>query len=134
MSTTTRPELSKKNKWYIPKHRYYELKHFCLQYPEWKEKYESAIRYSKSNHITNNVEWSDPVGNSVSSMDIWKRKIDLVENAAVLADESIGSYILRAVTEDLSFTALKMLYDIPCGKDMYYDRYRKFFYILSSCS
>lgn len=130
----TRPELSKKNKWYISKHRYYELKHFCLQYSEWKERYESAIRYSGNLPGVNNVEWSDPVGNSVSSMDIWKHKMELVENAAIMADEFLGSYILKAVTEDLSFTALKMLYGIPCGKDMYYDRYRKFFYILSVCS
>lgn len=132
--SSTRPELSKKNKWYISKHRYYELKHFCLQYPEWKEKYESAIRYSKSVAGTGNTEWSDPVGNSVSAMDIWKHKMDAVEKAARCTDEELGSYILKAVTEDLSFTALKMLYDIPCGKDMYYDRYRKFFYILSNYS
>lgn len=29
-------ELSVKNQYYIPKHRYYELRHFCLQYPEWR--------------------------------------------------------------------------------------------------
>ena len=31
-----RPELSKKSLYHIPKHRYYELKHFCLQYEGWK--------------------------------------------------------------------------------------------------
>ena len=31
-----RAELSKKNPYYISKHRYYELKHFCRQYDEWK--------------------------------------------------------------------------------------------------
>ena len=36
MSTTIRPELSEKNPYWIEKHRYYELKHFCLQYPIWK--------------------------------------------------------------------------------------------------
>ena len=30
-----RAEVSKRNKYYISKHRYYELKHFCLQYSEW---------------------------------------------------------------------------------------------------
>lgn len=30
-------ELSERNPYYISKHRYYELKHFCLQYPEWEE-------------------------------------------------------------------------------------------------
>ena len=28
-----RAQLSAKNPCHIPKHRYYELKHFCLQYP-----------------------------------------------------------------------------------------------------
>ena len=32
-----KPELSKKSKYWIPRHRYYELKHFCLQYPEWEK-------------------------------------------------------------------------------------------------
>lgn len=39
MTTVLRAELSTKNKYYIDKHRYYELKHFCLQYPEWKRTY-----------------------------------------------------------------------------------------------
>lgn len=33
MSTLIRPEVSEKNKYWIDKHRHYELKHFCLQYP-----------------------------------------------------------------------------------------------------
>ena len=37
MPTEIRPELSKKNKYWIPKHRYYELKHFVMQYPQWVE-------------------------------------------------------------------------------------------------
>ena len=39
MATVLRSELSPKNKYYIDKHRYYELKHFCLQYTEWKKSY-----------------------------------------------------------------------------------------------
>ena len=39
MSTVIRPELSYRNTWFVPKHRYYELKHFCLQYPDWKKRY-----------------------------------------------------------------------------------------------
>ena len=128
----TRPELSKKNKYYISKHRYYELKHFCLQYPEWVEKYKSAIRYPQGIGNTESPEWNDPTGRSVAAMDIWRSKIKRVEDAAFKTDEVLGRYILKAVTEDLSFTALKMLYNIPCGKDMYYELYRKFFYILSN--
>ena len=39
MGTRIRPELSEKNKYWISKHRYYELKHFCLQYPLWRKAY-----------------------------------------------------------------------------------------------
>lgn len=39
MGTVIRPEVSAKNKYWLSKHRYYELKHFCLQYPEWKRVY-----------------------------------------------------------------------------------------------
>lgn len=130
----TRPELSRKNKYYIPKHRYYELKHFCLQYPEWKEEYKDSIRYPKSmNRVMSGLtEWADPTGESVGKRDICRNKIRMVEDAAFKTDAVLGRYILKAVTEDLSYTALKMLYDIPCGKDMYYENYRKFFYILSN--
>lgn len=31
-----RSELSPKNKYYIPKFRYLELKNFCMQYKDWK--------------------------------------------------------------------------------------------------
>lgn len=30
MATEIRPELSEKNPYWIGKHRYYELKHFCI--------------------------------------------------------------------------------------------------------
>lgn len=39
MSTLIRPEISIKNKYWISRHRYYELKHFCLQYTDWKKMY-----------------------------------------------------------------------------------------------
>ena len=32
-----KPELSPKNPYHLSRHRYYELKHFCFQYKEWKK-------------------------------------------------------------------------------------------------
>ena len=34
-----------KNQYWIDKHRYYELKHFCLQYPWWKKAYAGLDSY-----------------------------------------------------------------------------------------
>lgn len=39
MGTVVRADISKKNAYWIDKHRYYELKHFCLQYPIWAKTY-----------------------------------------------------------------------------------------------
>ena len=58
-------------------------------------------------------------------------RIALIEKTAKEADEYLYTYILKAVTEELSYTYLKSKMDIPCGRDMYYDRYRKFFWLLS---
>ena len=32
-------ELSKTNRWWLPKYRYMELRYFALQYPGWKRQY-----------------------------------------------------------------------------------------------
>lgn len=47
MANDIRPEVSQKNPYWIGKHRYYELKHFCLQYPIWKKAYLSLDALSK---------------------------------------------------------------------------------------
>ena len=58
-------------------------------------------------------------------------KINMIEKAALEADDKLYSYILKAVTENLSYAYLKTRLDIPCSKDTYYDRYRRFFWLLN---
>lgn len=50
MSTTVRSEISKKNIYWIEQHRYYELKHFCLQYPLWKKAYSEIDGLCRQNN------------------------------------------------------------------------------------
>ena len=47
-------------------------------------------------------------------------------------DRYLYKYIIKAVTEGHSYVYLKTKLDIPCSRDTYYDRYRKFFWLLSS--
>ena len=129
MSTVTRPELSKRNQYYISKHRYYELKHFCLQYPEWKMELRHSLDVAQNN---GDPEWSDPTGEKVILREHFRRKIELVEAVAYETDEIIGDYILKAVTEDLSYTYLKTKLEMPCGRDKYFSLYRRYFYLLDS--
>ena len=135
MATVIRPEISEKNKYYIDKHRYYELKHFCLQYNEWKKAYAScneSIIFASSleQHLSSNVP-SDITAKYAMKKVYYGERIKLIEKAAKEADDFLYPYILRAVTEGLSYTYLKSRLDIPCGRDMYYDRYRRFFWLLS---
>ena len=135
MATVIRPEISTKNKYYIDKHRHYELKHFCLQYPMWKRKYNSLNNFSVvSSTIENSPSGNipgDPIGTCATMRAYYAERIELIERIAKEADEYLYEYILKAVTEELSFTHLKSRLEIPCGRDMYYDRYRKFFWLLS---
>lgn len=125
-----RAKLSKRNKWWIPKHRYYELKHFCLQYPEYKREANDIFVMDKTGCIRS-TEWSDPTGNTVCRSEAARRKMQLIEECSRMASEELSGYILRAVTEGLSYVTLEMMHNIPCGRDMFYDRVRKFFFILS---
>lgn len=135
MESKIRPELSQRNRYWIDKHRYYELKHFCLQYPAWKKEYANLIedglilsRIEKGN--SGNLP-GDPTANIALRKTECLERIKMIEKAALDADSTIGCYILKGVTEGLSYNSLSVASTIPCGRDFYYDRYRRFFWLLS---
>ena len=123
MGTTIRPELSEKNPYWIERHRYYELKHFCLQYPIWKKTYEAMN--GKMKHISN------PTERIATMKAYYSERMDMIRKAAEKANGDLAEYIVRGVTEGLSYDVLKIKMDIPCCKDVYYESYRKFFWILN---
>ncbi len=135
MATTIRAEISTRNKYYISKHRHYELKHFCLQYPSWKKAYieclDADIPMTLIDGVREPVGIYDPTSARALTRTYYSKRIQLLEQVAKDADKHLWHYILRAVTEGLSYTYLRTRLDIPCGKDMYYDRYRRFFWLLS---
>ncbi len=135
MGTVIRPETSKKNKYWIPRHRYHELKHFCLQYPLWKKAYlelqTEGIKSSSLIKPSDNNSVSDPTAERVEKMSFYSDRMDMIERAAQETDMVLWRYILTAVTEGLSYDAVKARLEIPCCKDVYYKLYRKFFWLLS---
>ena len=135
MGTTIRPEVSKKNPYWIERHRYYELKHFCMQYPIWEKTYEAMngllgrpadlTSFGKMKHISNPTE-------RVGIMKAYySERMDMIRKAAEKANGDLAEYIVRGVTEGLSYDMLKIKMDIPCCKDVYYESYRRFFWILN---
>lgn len=135
MATVIRPQISERNKYYIDKHRYYELKHFCLQYKEWKKAYLSCCKSiifasTFEEKIMSNIP-SDLTAKYATLKIQYSEKINLIEKIAMNTDPDLYPYILKAVTEGLSYTYLKSRLEIPCSRDTYYSRYRKFFWLLS---
>lgn len=136
MGNEMRPELSEKNPYWIGKHRYYELKHFCLQYPIWKKAKNALDGLSKRPadlevFVQSGQLSSDPTARCAESRIFFADRMEMVEQAAIGADPDLYPYILRGVTEGLSYNALKMRHSIPCCREVYYVAYRRFFWLLS---
>ena len=117
-------ELSKKNPWYLPQHRYLEIKNFALQYDDWKREVNAIDileRHSK-----------DPVYDAVERREIYLRNMKMVEDAAAGTDDVLGYYIFLTATKECTYNNLRLVHNIPCSQGVYYDHLRKFYYILSS--
>jgi hypothetical protein len=88
--STTRSELSKKNKYWIDRHRYYELKHFCMQYPIWKDSYSALDGYCKRpvdlERVSKTGSVSDPTARCAEARAFYAERIEMVARAAVETD------------------------------------------------
>ena len=136
MSTVIRADISAKNPYWISRHRYYELKHFCLQYPEWKKEraYLTCIKKRPTDQpaVSDSGIFSDHTADCAEKLIFLDDRIKMIENSARNTEPDLANYILKGVTENLSYTYLKSKLEIPCCRDKYYEVYRKFFWLLSN--
>ena len=130
MSTMIRAELSNKSKWHISKERYYELKHFCLQYPEWKRKLIDIQYTAISRQLSIDKMFTNPTEQRAIEREVYISNMSKVEQACKEADEELADYILLSLAWGKTFTYLQTIKSIPCCKDVFYDRYRKAFWVL----
>ena len=134
MGTDIRAEISTKSKYWISKHRHYELKHFCLQYPDWKKSYASLdglpSHSAVPSRIGKNSAVSDPTVMYAEARLYFYDRIRLVERVAEDAAGYLAPLLLRAVTEEISYEHLRAQVGVPCCKDAWYAVYRRFFWML----
>lgn len=138
-----RSEVSKKNKYWLEKYRYYELKNFCLQYSSWK----AALRALDDSYIYSDgmsrrpavldaflrsKNHGDPTAQSAMARSYYIERIEMVEKSALeaSADSILSRFILKGVTTGMSYETMNVKYDVPCSKRCYYETYRKFFWLL----
>lgn len=131
-----RSELSENSKWHLNRHRFLELKHFCMQYPEW-DKYYRIIGIQKTVPIDEMIFYgkgnlpSDPTARAAIAKTEYKYRMELVKETADDACGDLSRFIFEGVTRGLSYEELEGKFGrIPCSRDTYYDNYRKFFALL----
>lgn len=103
----------------LSKHRFYELKHFCLQYPEWKQLYSDSDGWPEE--ISKN-EGDTTSKDGITRAELWKN-MSLILNAC----------------KDTGYEEWPMLFNYISGIDkvsnnkseLFFYYYRKFFWILS---
>lgn len=129
-----KPELSMKNPYHLSKHRYYELKHFCLQYEEWKKSLTLLDGWQAHGDevggiVKGNVP-SSPTERIAILRAYYSQRMQLINDCLAMLEPAIAPYILKGVTEGLSYNQLRAR-GCPCGSEMYYQLYHKFFWLLS---
>lgn len=132
MGTTIRATTSKRGKYWLSKNRNLELRHFCLQYHEWLAAYsrlDGATRPATDTRVPGG-SYSDATESIAEKRLKLRRKMDLVTETADMAGGDISAYLFAGVTDGLSYSQLRARYEIPCGREMYYERYRLFFWML----
>lgn len=129
-----RAQLSTKNPCSIPKHRYYELKHFCLQYPDWKKALVLLDGWNTEPRDIPGIIKGRPPESPTERQAIarlyYSGQIAIVDRCIEELDPTLAPFILKGVTEGLGFEKLQAQ-GCPCCREMYYEYYRYFFWLLS---
>ena len=107
MANDIRPEVSQKNPYWIGKHRYYELKHFCLQYPIWKKAYLSLDALSRRPadlqvFVKSSQMKGGPTERCVQSRLFFADRMEMVEQAAIGADPELYQLLRRGCKSNRS--------------------------------
>ena len=134
MLSGERPELSKKNPYHIPKQRYYELKHFCRQYNDWKK---ALVEIDAWNVMPNDIQGiikgmppESPTERIALARVFYSNCISIVDKCIEELDTALALYIKQGVTEGTGYNGLQAK-GCPCCKEIYYEYYHYFLWLLS---
>lgn len=121
-------------KYGINKFRYRELYYFCLQYQSWIDELNYKTSTVKSVEITDmplthsNSSATERLAIRRSEL---QSKCELIEQTAIETDSKLYRYIIKAVTEEhVGFNYLVTVMDMPCSRNTFYERRRRFYYLL----
>lgn len=117
----------------ISRHRYEELKAFCLQYNEKKAKISYGIKGVVQDRQPHGSSTGNPTEAAAIRNTIYLQDCKMIEQAAIAASAEIYPYIIKSVANDLTYEYIE--YDdklgrIPMGRTEFYARRRLFYHFL----
>lgn len=127
---------SYRGKYELTKEEFLSAKYYAQRYRKWLSEY-NALKDSVGAIVADDMPHGTNVSSPTEKLAIrraeLKSRIQKIEDSAREADSILGHYILIAAIDPdgMTFDMLKAKHHIPCEKDMYYDRRRKFYWLLS---
>ena len=125
-------------KYGISKHAFATAYSYCLQYREWQAEMADKTTTYRSPQVTGMPTGSG--GSSDATADAGMRiaelagKVALIEDTARLATsgyDAVYPYLLSYVTtEGCTFDMIRQQ-GVPCGKTLFYELRRKFYYLMA---
>lgn len=114
--------------------RYKELCGFCEQYPEWKEKlagitYIRAVGYGDEPKPSNHGNSDTTAKHALMALAL-KRKVEMIENCAKMANEKYWQYIIRSACYEESWEYLYSMKELHMSRTDFYRKRRHFFFLL----
>lgn len=123
------------NNFWIPKAKYLELKRYCEQYPLMEFEY----RHFNSQSGTHGLKtfetrrsFIDPTANKALQLIEYGNIVDTIEKTAKKAGKDIWTYILMAVTHNLTYEYMRYQAGMPASRAEFYDKKRYFFWLLNN--
>lgn len=113
----------------ISRAKYNELKYFCIQYAEKKQKLESAygLRATVNDGMPKGNLSGDTTAQEAIRNVMLQEDLRLIEEIAKKAAPSIHKWILKNVTEGTPYEWMT----VPVGRRQFYEYRRYFFYLLA---
>lgn len=122
---------SPKSKYYLPRRVYLTVRNYCLNYDAWKKEYRESVGLRNIVAGNGGGGVGDPTASQAMRLKSISDRIELIEQTAYEVEPSLHPFLLCGVTKErMTFERLQAK-GIPCERKMYYDRRRKFYYLMS---
>lgn len=122
---------SPKSKYYLPRRVYMTVRNYCLNYESWVKEYRDSVGLRNVTSGSGSGGIGDPTASQAMRLKSISDRIELIEQTAYEVEPSLHPYLLYGVTrEHMTYEKLQAK-QIPCERKMYYDRRRKFYYLMA---